>query len=497
MKKFSRALTLMLAAALALSACGGSAGENSDTTAPAGTDTEPVETEPSRENTPDSLPKDLDFGGKTVRISNRGQYDYITFEMHAGEETGDIVNDALYDRDRRVEERLNVTIEYLVGDSDATKYMDNVRTTILAGDDAYDAVIGVQWKILPQTREGLYHDLADAPYLDYSQPWWNNNYMDTVSVSSDTRYVLAGDISLNMLRNLSCMFYNKKLYENLYSDPDGLYEPVLEGKWTHEMLRKMVTDGFQDLNADGIADEGDVVGMVATKITQVDHFVFTSGLKLSERDADGYPMLSADQSRNVTVMETVDKLYWQTEGSLIYSSDSVQFTDMTQKYLEGTSLFIAGRLMNADYLRDMKDPYGIVPMPKLDEAQKDYIGLVHDATPLYGIPVTKTDIEMPCAVLEAMAAQNYRTVTPVYYEVALKVKYAHDEESGQVIDIIHAGMMTDFVYANNGSMGGTNLGTIGRSILSSSGGNYMSTYDGKKSAAEAAIADMIAAAKEE
>ena len=170
---------------------------------------------------------------------------------------------------------------------------------------------------------------------------------------------------------------------------------------------------------------------------------------------------------------------------------------MTQKYLEGTSLFIAGRLMNADYLRDMKDPYGIVPMPKLDEAQKDYIGLVHDATPLYGIPVTKTDIEMPCAVLEAMAAQNYRTVTPVYYEVALKVKYAHDEESGQVIDIIHAGMMTDFVYANNGSMGGTNLGTIGRSILSSSGGSYMSTYDGKKRAAEAAIADMFAAAKEE
>lgn len=96
-----------------------------------------------------------------------------------------------------------------------------------------------------------------------------------------------------------------------------------------------------------------------------------------------------------------------------------------------------------------------------------------------------------------MAAQNYRTVTPSYYEVAFKVKYAHDEESGQVIDIIHDGMMTDFVYANNGSMGGTNPGTIGRTILSASGGNYMSTYDGKKSAAETAIADMIAAAKEE
>lgn len=36
--------------------------------------------------------------------------------------------------------------------------------------------------------------------------------------------------------------------------------------------------------------------------------------------------------------------------------------------------------MNADYLRDMKDPYGVVPMPKLDESQKDYIGRVHDST---------------------------------------------------------------------------------------------------------------------
>jgi len=496
MKKFSRALTLMLAAALALSACGGSGTANETTKSGGGDTTTPVETEPSRENTPDSLPKDLDFGGKTVRISNRGQYDYITFEMHAGEETGDIVNDALYDRDRKVEERLNVSMEYIVGDSDATKYMDNVRTAIMAGDDAFDFVIGVQWKILPQTHEGLYNDLIDAPYLDYSQPWWNVDYMNTISVCQDERYLLAGNISLNILRNLSCMFYNKNIYENLYGDPDELYGIVLDGKWTHDLLRQKVAEAYQDTNGNTTSDWEDVLGIAVAKATQADHFTFAAGLSLSEHDSDSFPVLLADQSRNVRVLEALNKLYYHTEGTSFYN-DADQFTTVTEKFMEDGTLFIGNRLMNADYLRDMKSPYGIIPMPKLDEAQEAYIGLVHDATPLYGIPVTVTELEMPCAVLEALAAQSYRTVTPAYYEVALKIKYAHDEESGQVIDIIHAGMKTDFVYANNYSLGGTSLGTIGRTILSASDVNYMSTYDGKKSAAEAAIADMIAAAKEE
>lgn len=71
---------LILAAMLVqLSACGGEAAPSgNDTTTEAGADTTTASAEAAytRENYPDSLPKDLDFGGKTVRLLSRGSESY-------------------------------------------------------------------------------------------------------------------------------------------------------------------------------------------------------------------------------------------------------------------------------------------------------------------------------------------------------------------------------------------------------------------------------------
>ena len=148
----------------------------------------------------------------------------------------------------------------------------------------------------------------------------------------------------------------------------------------------------------------------------------------------------------------------------------------------------------------MKDSYGMIPFPKLDESQANYMALVHDSTTLYCIPVTVQNIEMPCAVLEAMCAENYRTVTPAYYEVALKVKYTQDDISSQIIDMIHDNVRTDFVYANNYCFtSSTKLGTIERTLMGmgkTASKNYMSEYDSIKSAVESDLENIIAQAKE-
>lgn len=461
----------------------------------AGTDEQNTETAEEtldlslRENTPDSLSRDLDFEGTAVRVSNRGQDDYVAYEMPVEEPSGDIVEDALYARDRSVEERLNVEIVYTVGAFDASEYMRNIHTVLMAGDDAFDYIIGVQWCLLPQVYEGLYHELSDAPYLDWSQPWWNTRYMDTVSVNTDTHFVLAGDISLNMLRNLSCMYYNKTLYGSLYEDADGLYEIVLDGAWTHEKLRTMAAEAYQDINGNGVQDPEDRLGLGVNAVTQADHFSYAAGICMSGRDEDGYPVLLEDQTRNIAVIDALRRLHYETVGVLAYN-ESDQFTTMTTDFMEGNALFLANRLMNADYLREMEIPYGVIPMPKLDESQENYISLVHDATPLYCIPLTVSDISLPCAVLEALCAESYRTVTPAYYEMALKVKYAHDEMSGQIIDIIHAGMCTDFIYANDSSVG-SNVGHMARVLVPDAGKAYTSYFESVRRAAERNLQNII------
>lgn len=81
----------------------------------------------------DELPSDLDLGGKTVSIYVRGD----TLNQYYAEQTGDIVDDAIYERNRRIEERLNVKLNIFTNTStdfwgDRDLYMDTVRGCVLS-----------------------------------------------------------------------------------------------------------------------------------------------------------------------------------------------------------------------------------------------------------------------------------------------------------------------------------------------------------------------------
>ena len=499
MKKLTASL-ILISMLTALAACGQeniSDGGGADTNEPDVTTQGSAETTYTRATMPDSLPE-LDFKDATVRIAYRG--DEVTSDMEiVGADTGDVVSDAVYNRNRKVEERLKVKFDFIAGQEAHESYMKDIRTTLMAGDDAYDIIDAVQWRATPLAVEGYFKNLADAPYLDYSQPWWSNDYMNDIQVSEDTRYLLSGDISVWQLRHMSCMYFNKKLYQNAFGDPDELYQTVLDGKWTHELLAKYVKDVWQDLDGDGKASEGDILGISSTNTSMTDHFVYTCGLLFTERDKDGYPALVANQERNVKITETIYDLYFETPGTLMMPADQMD-TGIVKLFNDGNMLFYPNRFYSTEKFRDMKDSYGMIPFPKLDEEQENYMALVHDSTTLYCIPVTVQDIEMPCAVLEAMCAENYRTVTPAYYEVALKVKYTQDDISSQIIDMIHDNVRTDFVYANNYCFtSSTKLGTIERTLMGmgkTASKNYMSEYDSIKSAVESDLENIIAQAKE-
>lgn len=499
MKKFTALLILaaMVAANLSCEA-GNDPNEGQEVTSNDEVTLNNSETELSRENTPDSLPE-LDFKDATVRIVYRGDEKTRLLEIE-GEDTGDVVSDAVYARNIKVEERLNVKLEFIAGNEEHEAYMRDIRTTLMAFDDSYDIIDSIQWRATPLAVEGYFKNLNDAPYLDYSKPWWSNEYMNEIQVSKDSRYLLSGDISVTQLRNMSCVYFNKRLYEEAFGDPDELYNIVLDGEWTYDLLKKYVKEVFRDLDGDTKASEGDIIGIGSTPVAQTDHFSYTAGMQFTERDKDGYPTLISNQERNLKIVETIYNLYYETDGVLIYTDPYAMSNELVKIFNDGNSLFYANRFYSAEDFRDMKDNYGIIPFPKLDETQEDYYSLVHDGTTLFCIPTTVNELELPCAVLEAMCAENYRTVIPAYYEVALKVKYTKDDVSSQIIDMLHDNVRTDFVYANNYCFSSSvKLGTITRSLMGYGGGtpnkNYMSTYDSIKSAVESDIENIKEQAK--
>ena len=110
----------------------------------------------------------------------------------------------------------------------------------------------------------------------------------------------------------------------------------------------------------------------------------------------------------------------------------------------GNALICAEYLGDSALMRDYNFDFGILPLPKYDNTQKNYHTSSQDSFSVFCVPATVANLDMVGAVTESMAAYTYNNVTPVLYELALKTKYTRDNESAEMIDIIKNSIWVNF-----------------------------------------------------
>lgn len=493
MNHLTKTLSLIIALLCALPSLAGCGDTATETTPAAAVEETVVETqaeaETTRAQTKDNLPE-IDLGGLTVPILYRGcPADVI--EVYAEELTGEPVSDAIYNRNLSVCERLNIQFDFIPnGTHTAAEFPAEAIASIAAGSDDFSIISWQQAQALKQCLFNRILDLNGSPYLDYDMPWWNNDYMDVMQIGEDKRFFLVGDICLNTLRSTSVVYYNHSLYENLFGDPNDLYELVLEGGWTLEQYFNMTEAAYVDTDGNGKANEGDIFGSAATTVSNTEMFAYGAGFQVAQRDASGLPVLVVNSEKNFDILSRLSNLFWNNIGLTTKYDDNQMYnsTVVSDLFSANQMLFMPLWLKTCENLREMESVYGIIPYPKFDENQKEYLSLVHNCASVFCIPVTSRNADDICAILEAMCAENYRTVMPAYYDVALKRQYARDDISAQMIDLIHDTSMTDFGYAYSSSIGG--LGVIGRDIVGSKK-DAASTIQSKYSAGEAGLTQLI------
>lgn len=139
------------------------------------------------------------------------------------------------------------------------------------------------------------------------------------------------------------------------------------------------------------------------------------------------------------------------------------------------SLFIAARLITLyNELRDMDVDFGVIPYPKYDENQTKYYGNCVDNYSVFVIPANGSDTAITGAMLEAMSCENYRTVIPAYYDIALTSKYTRDERSVDMLDLILAGRHYDISILHNDTI--PQLSYLFRNLVLSNNPDFASTY---------------------
>lgn len=401
----------------------------------------------------DGLPDDLDFEGIDIRILHRSDGDQLDLEIFADDESGDVVETAVYRRNQKIEERLNVRIKETsiaatIHDGDTVANV--VRKSVQSGSDDYDLCVNHMSGSVILILEGMCRNLNQLPYLDFDRPWWVKDFIDNVTVYGKC-YIMAGDIGLSMIESEYLMYYNKVLYGNYFGD--SLYDLIDSGGWTIDKLSEMCETAYSDLNGNSTADKEDQYGYGSTALRFVDGLLCSCDVKLTEKDENGEPCFVIEQNpRTFEFVEKVNSLFYDSNRSLMFQDSEKGDREISDVFAAGRLMFIPNTMMGAAYLRDMKDDFGVIPMVKLNEEQPDYTAGVHNGFSAWLMLTTTPHANENAAFCEAMCAESYNTVTQAYYEVALKEKYSRDEETRRMLDLIRASLKFDFGYVNSGML---------------------------------------------
>lgn len=470
-KKCSRALSLILCAVMlgtSFVSCSEEGTRNSDETAAGSTGTESTtttatETETEEEKKGPDLP-DVNYGGYEFRMLGKGQQQphWQSKDLTADEMNGEPINDAVYERNAYVGDKYGVKfIEYAVADyfSQQTEFSQSVN----AGTDEYDmAALKPEGVVSSFINNGYLIDLKTVPHIDLEREWYDRNSISQMSLGGKVFSVM-GDMLTMDDDATAAVFFNKKLADS--NGLPNLYDMVNEGTWTIDKLTEYAAAAANDANGDGAMDEKNDVWGALSEYATTFALISGSGYTMINKDENDVPIDASMDEHYIAMYEKVLKLQnnWDitlyAEGVSGYSDVWTQCMDVT--FQSDRALFNVCWLNRASLFREMETDFGIIPMPKYDEAQDGYHSFVHMyCANCIIIPKTNRDLDRTGVIIEALSAASVDTLKPAYYDKALKGKGSRDEESSKMLDIIFATRIFDLGYMFNWGSVYTNVGSL-------------------------------------
>ena len=420
--------------------CGEKTVENQAQTA-AATDTETVaETETETQRlTPDLPVQDYDgytFSAVHWKISDDWKSRLVN-DFCVEELNGDALNDAVYNRNALIADTYN--IQYHLEYADVNPM---VKKMVQSGDDTYDIAYQVLTQSTAMVTDGLLYNLYDVPYLE---PWWDQNSVEALSVGETLRMASAA-ISVEDKNATSAILFNKDIAKD--HGIEDLYAIVSEGAWTMDRMKAVYENVTTDLDGDGKMTLEDLWGFLSKRDAGYCIYFGAGGTFISKNE-DNTLSDSFKQGYNIEILQKVQDM--MSDETSIYDhhrgsqdAEPVDDTPFRELFLNGHGLFFWSRFDDVLALRDMDAPFGILPIPKYDEAQEQYASLVsRHTTALLGIPISVQDIERTGILIEALSAESLYTVTPAYYETTLKGKATRDSDSDAMVDLIFANRIYD------------------------------------------------------
>jgi hypothetical protein len=369
--------------------------------------------------------KSVDYEGESFDIWTSNVINgALTLRQAPGESMdGEQINDALYTRDRLLESKYNITINYTLVEPDAAFQLYNkAAKVIMAGDDEIDLAFGnMQVYAVEFVKNKLILDMNQIPEIDLSNEWWQQIARRDLEIAG-RMYFATGDITPRYVFSPFIILFNKQLFDDYnYEYP---YASVANGTWTMDMLLGLIKGTYRDLNGNEKKDLDDFYGFTNEGWA----YPFFNGFGDTTMSVkSGSPVLNCDTETAIDKLAKVGELF--VSDDIFFKNARTQY-DFSDIFEANRALLCSQTATNLYLLTDMETDFGVLPMPKYNESQDKYYSFVNGycATAIM-IPISVTDVSMVGTLTEAMAAASRYTSTPAAYEVTLLTKQTRDEES--------------------------------------------------------------------
>ena len=422
----------------AMISCGGNStgpGVNTDAIAPTTDTAAAIETEDPGP-TP-TLPEGADYGGYTVTFLTLTNYNH-NFRL-AVESDGETLNDAGVRRNAAVSDLLNVEFQTVEMDSPVSVF----RSSVMAGDTEYDFMLPHATDgVASLVTGGLLYDWNDLPTVDLSQPWWNTSMTNSLGIGGHLFYA-SGDIVMTW-QGMQAVLFNKSYLSGMDLEKD-LYQTCFDGEWTMDYMAQIIKGHSKDLNGDGKMTEVDQYGLLDNKNTSYS-YMYSCDQRVTVPDAEGWPALTLNTERMVEIVSKYYNLIHSGETYLdVYSNASYPTSTYRNTIVEGraflATLDVGGLYAN---LREIEFDFGILPVPKLDEAQESY--RVFCGAGLIGVPSNAPDPARTGVIAEALAYYSYKEIRPAFFDIVLENKAVREENAYKVLQMMHENKVFDFGF---------------------------------------------------
>ena len=221
----------------------------------------------------------------------------IPCDINEPELTGDALSDAVFTRNRKLEEMYQVKLT-----SEGYKDMSKcslIEKQVLAGDTQYDLVFPA-WNTMYSFVTS--HSVTDLTGLfDFSMPWFDAKSRDAFTIGGKTYAVISDATYMDKLLSMAILFNQQMVTDYNLGD---IYGMVLDGTWTFEEMVKMCEAVSEDVDGNGVYDRNDRFGLI-NQDDGIYELYNGGGLYFCKIGDDGTPVIADDSELAVSVLQKI------------------------------------------------------------------------------------------------------------------------------------------------------------------------------------------------